>query len=125
MPFEAVISDSSSKTPFKYTFLLPAEYANVLPFPSAPLNEVWPDVAVYTKVVNDVPSKLYVTVPLDKVAVTPVPPANFNVSLPNVNTSVVDDESAIVKSEEAAAVVALVIRPWASTVITGIALPEP
>ena len=57
------------------------------------------------------PSKLYVTVPLDIEADIPVPPSNFNVSLPNVITSVVEDVSAIVKSEDTLAVEAAVIRP--------------
>jgi len=126
VPFEAVKSVASNNTPFKNTSKLPDTYARVLPLASEPLNVVWLDVAVYlNSVLEAVVDFEIVTVPLVIAVVTPVPPANFNVSLPNVIVSDVDESSTIVKSEDTLAVEAAVIRPWASIVKTGIALLEP
>ena len=52
-----------------------------------------------------------VTVPLVIAVEIPVPPANFNVSLPSVIVSDVDESSTSVKSEDTLAVEAAVIRP--------------
>ena len=126
VPFVAVKSVASNNTPFKNTSKLPDVYARVLPLASEPLNVVWPDVAVYlNNTLEAVVDLEIVTVPLVIAVVTPVPPANFNVSLPSVIVSDVDESSTIVKSEDTLAVEAAVIRPWASIVKTGIAELEP
>ena len=52
-------------------------------------------------------------------------PAKVNVSVPTVTVSLLPLSAAIVKAEEIAAVLAAVILPFASTVITGIAVLEP
>jgi hypothetical protein len=52
-------------------------------------------------------------------------PAKVNVSVPTVTVSLLPLSAAIVNAEEILAVLAAVILPFASTVITGIAVLEP
>ena len=52
-------------------------------------------------------------------------PAKVNVSVPTVTVSLLPLSAAIVNADEILAVLAAVILPFASTVMTGIAVLEP